>query len=250
MNEQLTNESKRRWNEFADDYAQMTKKYGDLHKEVLLTPNLLMLIGEIKGKTVLDAGCGEGYLSRLLAGYGAIVTAVDFSDRMIELASERTTEEESIQYDQANLENLSQFTDSQFDAVVSNMVIQDVSDLSMALNELYRVLKSEGHFVFSILHPCFITPESRWEKDEQGEKLHWKIDDYFKERQFEQRFGTNDPVFAFHRTVSTYINTLIKTGFTVEELVEPKPSREQIEQYPSFEEDLRKPDFFVFKVKK
>ncbi|MCC5893987.1 MAG: class I SAM-dependent methyltransferase [Alkalibacterium sp.] len=249
MTEYLTNESKRRWNEFADDYAQMTKKYGDLHKEILLTPNLLTLIGEVKDKTVLDAGCGEGYLSRLLAGNGATVTAVDFSERMIELAVERTTEED-IHYGQANLENLSEFTEGQFDAVVSNMVIQDVSNLSAALNELYRVLKIEGCFVFSILHPCFITPESRWEKDEQGEKLYWKVDDYFKEGQFEQRFGTKDRVFAFHRTVSTYINTLIKTGFTLEEVVEPKPSRDQIEKHPDFEEDLRKPDFFVFKVKK
>lgn len=250
MDELLTNESKRRWNEFADDYAQMTKKFGDLHKEVLLTPNLLTLIGDVSGMTVLDAGCGEGYLSRLLAEKGANVTAVDFSDRMIELAVARTAEEEAIQYKQANLENLSQFTDGQFDTIVSNMVIQDVSDLSVVLNELYRVLKTGGYFVFSILHPCFITPESRWEKDEQGKKLDFKVGDYFKEGQFEQRFGIKDPVFAFHRTLSTYLNTLIQTGFIVEKVVEPKPSRKQIEQYPEFEEDLRKPDFFVFKVKK
>lgn len=250
MDEQLTNESKRRWNEFADDYAQMTRKYGDLHKEVLLTPNLLRLIGVVEGKTVLDAGCGEGYLSRLLAGKGANVTAIDFSDRMIELAEERTTSKESIQYEQANLENLTHFSDDRFDAVVSNMVIQDVSDLTKTLNELYRVLKSGGHVVFSILHPCFITPESGWEKNEKDERLNWKVDHYFKEGKFEQRFGAEDPVFAFHRTLSTYISTLIRTGFSIEEVVEPMPSKEQIEQYPEFEEDLRKADFIVFKVKK
>lgn len=250
MTEQLTGESRRRWNAFADDYVQRTKKFGDLHKEVMLTPNLLRLIGDVKDKAVLDAGCGEGYLSRLLAERGARVTAVDFSDRMIELAEERTTDVETIQYEQANLENLNQLADGQFDLVISNMVVQDVSDLPAALIELHRVLKSGGYFVFSILHPCFITPESQWEKNKQGEKLYWKIDDYFKEGQFEQRFGTADPVFGFHRTVSTYLNTLIKTGFIVEKVVEPKPSREQIDQYPAFEEDLRKPDFLIVKVKK
>lgn len=250
MDDHVSNESKRRWNGFADDYAQMTRKYGDLHKEVLLTPNILSLLGDVKDKTVLDAGCGEGYLSRLLSEKGATVFAVDFSERMLELADERTSSRDTVHYQQADLEHLECFSADRFDNIVSNMVIQDVSQLDKVLKELFRVLKPEGHLIFSILHPCFITPESGWEKNEQGEKLHWNVDHYFKEGQFEQRFGTEDKVFGFHRTLSTYFNTLIQTGFTIEEVIEPVPSKEQLDKHPNFEEDFRAPDFIIFKVKK
>lgn len=54
----------------------------------------------------------------------------------------------------------------------------------------------------------------------------------------------------FHRTLTTYINTLIQTGFTLECMVEPVPSKEMLEKYPSFEEDFRCADFMVFKLKK
>jgi len=54
----------------------------------------------------------------------------------------------------------------------------------------------------------------------------------------------------FHRTLTSYINMLIKTGFILECIVEPKPSKEMLKKYPSFEEDLRCPDFIVFKLKK
>lgn len=57
-----TDEAIRRWDRFADTYSANHFEQGDIHKEVFLNPTLFTLMGKVKNKRVLDAGCGEGYL--------------------------------------------------------------------------------------------------------------------------------------------------------------------------------------------
>lgn len=57
-------------------------------------------------------------------------------------------------------------------------------------------------------------------------------------------------MFLLHRTLTSYNNTIIKTGFQLEAVEEPRPSKEMLKKYPSFKEDLRCPDFIVFKLRK
>ncbi|WP_270179735.1 class I SAM-dependent methyltransferase [Alkalihalobacillus sp. CinArs1] len=239
------------WDNNARSYTNNYSEAGDLHREVFLNPALFSLIGEVEHKCVLDAGCGEGYLSRMLAQRGAIVTAVDYSRSMLEIANERTASHLPINYVHGNCEDLSTLKDASFETIVSNMVMQDLADHERALREMYRLLVDGGSFIFSILHPCFITPESGWEKDEQGEKLHWNVDRYFYEGVYEQRgLGEAGALFYYHRTLSTYLNSIIRAGFTIVKVVEPTPSEEILKKYPTFEEDFRCADFIVFQLRK
>ncbi|GAE32879.1 hypothetical protein JCM9152_4472 [Halalkalibacter hemicellulosilyticusJCM 9152] len=182
-----TEEAIKRWDAFADKYSKSHSEQGDLHKEVLLNPTLFSLLEDVENKKVLDAGCGEGYLSRMLFESGATVTAVDYSARMLEIAKERTPKEWPIDYRHGNCEDLNILEHKSFDLIVSNMVIQDLANYEKAFQEMYRLLVNGGTFLFSILHPCFVTPESGWEKTESGEKLHWNVDKYFYEGMYEQR---------------------------------------------------------------
>ena len=52
----------------------------------------LQVVGDVCGLTVLDAGCGEGYLSRILASRGANVTGIDISPRLVEMARAKDPE--------------------------------------------------------------------------------------------------------------------------------------------------------------
>ncbi|MCM3169878.1 class I SAM-dependent methyltransferase [Peribacillus frigoritolerans] len=251
MNQNIgTEEAIKRWDSFADTYSANHTEQGDLHKEVFLNPTLLSLMETVRNKNILDAGCGEGYLSRILARSEATVTAVDYSSRMIEIAKGRTPNDLLIDYRQGNCEDLNSLEDKSFDLIVSNMVIQDLANYEKAFQEMYRLLVDGGCFIFSILHPCFVTPESGWEKTKDGKKLHWNVDKYFYEGVYEQGLGDKEKMLFFHRTLTSYINTLIKTGFILECIIEPKPSKEMLEKYPSFEEDFRCADFIVFKLKK
>ncbi|PRO66418.1 class I SAM-dependent methyltransferase [Alkalicoccus urumqiensis] len=241
-----TNESIRRWNTFAEAYAAAHHEEGDLHKEVLLNPVLHRFLGDADGKDILDAGCGEGYFSRQLAAAGAVVTAADASSRMLAIAGERTDPAAPIHYIQENAETLASLNSRTFDAVISNMVMQDLGDIEEAFGAVHRVLKNGGAFVFSILHPCFISPGGGWVKNDAGEKLYWKTDRYFEEGVYEQPFGTEENMLLFHRTLTTYIMTLLRAGFTLKAVEEPKPSPAMLEKYPAFQEDLRCADFIVF----
>ncbi|MDA1478006.1 class I SAM-dependent methyltransferase [Bacillus changyiensis] len=245
-----TEEAMKRWDRFADTYSQNHTEHGDTHKEVFLNPAIFSFIETITNQNVLDAGCGEGYLSRMLAKSGAHVTAVDYSARMIEIAKKRTPQDLQIHYQQGNCEDLHFLEDHSFDLIIANMVIHDLANYEKAFREMYRLLRDQGTFIFTILHPCFVTPESGWEKTEEGKKLHWNVDQYFYEGAYEQRLGDQEKMLFFHRTLTSYINTLMKTGFRLEGIIEPKPTEELLKQYPSFEEDFRCPDFIVFKVKK
>ncbi|MGD2250880.1 MAG: class I SAM-dependent methyltransferase [Candidatus Methanofastidiosia archaeon] len=239
------------WNTHAESLAALYTAQGDRHREVLLNHVLLSLLGSVKDNRILDAGCGEGYFSRILAGKGAHVVGVDYSQNMLDIAKKRTSAEYAIQYYYGNLEDLSFLKSESFDIIVSNMVLQDLSDYKKALQEMYRLLIREGVLIFSISHPCFITPESGWVK-KNGKKLFWKVNHYFEERVFEQPWpmDAQDGVLLFHRTLTSYFKAIKKAGFVVEEIVEPKPSQKMIQKYPEFEHDLRMCQFLVFKVKK
>ena len=242
----------KRWDTHAEVLTAQFTSEGDLSRKVLLNPVLLSLLGPVKTKRVLDAGCGEGYLSRILADKGATVVAVDYSWKMLEIARKRTPAEYAITYYYGNCEDLSFLKDESFDIIVSNMVLQDLFDYEKAMNEMYRLLIKKGAFIFSILHPCFSTPESKWIKNEKGEKLYWKVDRYFDETVREHPWppGVKNGVLLFHRTLTSYFSVIKKVGFTLEELIEPKPSQDMIQQHPYFKDDLRMCQFLVFKLRK
>ncbi|APB68898.1 class I SAM-dependent methyltransferase [Paenibacillus polymyxa] len=252
MNKWDTEEAIRRWNMHAENFTAKYTEEGDRSREVLLNPALQACMGPLGGKKVLDAGCGEGYLSRKMAKVGALVEAVDYSTEMLRLAKERTPSALGITYHHGNLEKLQMFGDQSFDLIVSNMVIQDLAHYEQAIAEMQRLLVPGGRFIFSILHPCFQTPQSGWVKDETGKKLYWKVDQYFNEGPLEQAipYDQEEKILYFHRTLSSYVQTIIEAGLLLEGMIEPKPSAEMLEKYPHFHEDLNVSNFLIFTTRR
>lgn len=250
MNQWDNKEAIKRWDEYADEMSKAYSRDGDLNRKHLLNPAIFSLIDNIKNKKILDAGCGEGYLSRLLAERGASVVGVDYSKNMIQAAKTKTNRTLNIEYIHGNCEQLDFLQDNSFEIVVSNMVIHDLANYQKAFTEVYRLLQKDGLFVFSILHPCFDTPNSGWVKNEDSEKLFWKVDRYFEEGPNEQRSTSENKLLWFHRTLSSYFNALIETGFIVESLIEPKPSKDDIKVHGDFKTFLKMCHFLVFKARK
>lgn len=251
MSKLSAEEAAKRWDENAEIYAELTKRYGDINKEVLLTPNLLEMLGDLAGKRVLDAGCGEGFLSRLMTERGASVLAVDYAEGMLAIARERTPPDLGIDYRLANLEKLDGLQAETFGLVVSSMVIQDLPDYEAAIAEIYRVLHSGGRCVMAIAHPCF-SSDGAWERGADGRKLYWKVDNYFDERPVEMHWPpeAKSKLIYFHRTLTSYFRAFKSAGFEIMDLLEPAPSPEAIEKYPHFADDLRMTHFLIFNLGK
>ena len=181
-------------------------------------------------------------------GKGAKVTSFDFSRKMVEVA-ERKTKGLDIEIFQADFQDLKTINDNYFDIVISNMVIHDLPDHTKAINEAYRVLKHGGVFVFAILHPCFDTPGSGWIRDDEGNKLFWKVTKYFEQGRFDQASSVGSSrVLMFHRTLSSYFKTLRQCGFIVDEMVEPEPTSAAIEAHSDFINYKNMCHFLLFKA--
>ena len=235
----------RRWDDNADVWTEHVRKGWDSYREHLNNPAFLKLIGNIKGKTVLDAGCGEGYNTRIFARMGAIMTGIDVSARMIEHA--RLAEQKEplgIRYEAASFADLAIIKDESFDTVVSTMALMDSPDYEKAIAEIYRVLRNNGDFFFSISHPCFMTKGFGWVTDRDGNQEKLTVSGYFSKShrverwQFSQapeeaRNGVQQfAIPVFPRTLAEYINPLAEAGFVIKKIVEPRPSAGDCKEYP------------------
>lgn len=244
------------WEENAEFFAALIANRGTPHHRKILNPCIDALLGDLSGKRLLDAGCGEGYLSRCYTERGARVTGVDFSERLIRNA-ERLTSDMSVDYRVANICELSDFQERSFDAVLCNLVILNVPCAQEAISEFYRLLDRGGVLVMSIVHPAFdFYGPGEWEMGKKNQEtgrregLYFKMDNYFDERTYERYWRSREgerfpePITFFHRTISSYVDFLISAGFEITNLEEPVP----IEQDQFFDRERRIPFFIVFRA--
>jgi 2-polyprenyl-3-methyl-5-hydroxy-6-metoxy-1,4-benzoquinol methylase len=226
------------WSKAADGWWGQYGEFGDTNRRYIIDPALLRILGNIDGKRVLDAGCGNGYLCRLLSKRGARVVGVDVSERAIELAKVAESEEpRGVEYYVRSLSDLSIFKKNTFDFVVSNIVLCDLQNLKHAISELHRVLKIDGKLVFSIMHPCFTSPPIHgWVKkpldsDKLEDWLYWKVDRYFERSTEVWKQGSIPSLYGFHRPLSDYMKILIENKFMLTDFEEPVPLKKDIEEH-------------------
>jgi SAM-dependent methyltransferase len=226
------------WDRFADTWNDRYSEFGDKNRQYLIDPCVFRVLGDVEGRRVLDAGCGNGYLSRLLSRKGAEVVGVDLSKRFIEIAESLEQKKPlGIEYRVGSVCDLSMLDDCSFDFVVCNIVLDDLQDLDRAGREVYRVLKVGGKLVFSILHPCFTSPPVHgWVREpvdthRKGEWLYWKVDRYFERSVGEWRYYDHPSLYSFHRPLSDYMKLLLENGFRITDFEEPVPDEKDVEEH-------------------
>lgn len=127
---------------------------------LLVWPAVERLLQPRAGDRLLDVACGNGLTSRRLANVKASVTAFDFSEAMINLARKRNGQA-GIDYrilDATNREELLELGAISFDGALCNMALMDIADIKPLMDALARLLRPNGRFVFSVVHPCFNNP--------------------------------------------------------------------------------------------
>ena len=242
------------WEEIASGWAERVRTGTDHNRVYLLDPATMQVLGDVSGRRVLDAGCGEGRFARMLAERGAQVTAVDLSAKMIELAREEERAHPlGIRYEVADLAELSCLADGEFDLALAYLSLFDVKDYEAAIREVARTLIPEGRFVFSISHPCFFTPNSGWETTvpnsfRDKDRLFFKVDDYFPAGEVRFRMWPTAPAetINYHRPLSDYAHSLRTAGFVIRDIVEPTPDPVLIEKLDYWRGFVRISPFIIF----
>jgi len=153
------------WNANAAAWTEMSRAGFDRYRDLVNTPGFFALLPAVDGLTCLDLGCGEGHNTRLLAGRGARVIAVDIAESFIAAAA--GIPHQGIRYlvgDGALLP----FRAASFDAVTAFMSLMDVADPERTLREVARVLRPGGFVQFSVLHPIMSAPVGHWSRTRPG----------------------------------------------------------------------------------
>ncbi|HEU5344911.1 MAG TPA: class I SAM-dependent methyltransferase [Ktedonobacterales bacterium] len=219
------------------DWYDAYLRENPLYAEVIL-PGMLALVGDVTGQAICDLACGQGFIARELARRGARVTGADLSEKLLALAQRyEASEPLGIRYLLTDAQDGAALPSAAFDGVTCGMALMPIADLRAALQTVRRILKAGGWFVFSITHPCYQTPRSRWVTREDGGAAR-EVSGYFDERYWTSAnsSGVRGQVGEYHRTLATYLNTLIEAGLALERLAEPQAAGRSAQAVPGARE--------------
>jgi ubiquinone/menaquinone biosynthesis C-methylase UbiE len=206
-------------------------------------PALRDLLPELKGQRVLDLGCGFGWFCRWARQAGAsLVQGIDVSEKMLARARAETPDA-AVAYTRADLERLELQPES-FDLVYSSLAFHYIETLDGLLSQVHRALVPGGSLVFSVEHPVYTAPATpNWVVDDAGRKT-WPIAGYLQEGPRRTDWLAKG-VIKQHRTLATYLNMLLRLGFTLSHIEEWGPTDEQIAARPSLADERQRPPFLL-----
>jgi ubiquinone/menaquinone biosynthesis C-methylase UbiE len=211
-------------------------------------PELRSLIPDLRGKKLLDLGCGFGWVCRWAREMGAEdVKGVDVSEKMLARANE-FPRDPAITYLQADLETLELPADT-YHVVFSSLTLHYLKNLQALVAQVYRTLTPGGSFIFSAEHPIWTAPRNpKFIQDSEGESI-WPLDGYLDEGT-RIRNWLADGVEKQHRTLSTYITILLHARFTLSAIEEWGPGLELIKEMPQWANERKRPMFFLVRATK
>jgi len=188
-----------------------------------ILPILLDLLGDVDGKAVLDAGCGEGFLARILAARGARVTGTDLSPRLIAVARGRDPQE-TIAYRVADLSKPVPDLVGRFDRIGSHLVLNDVADHRGFAATLVAVTRPGGRAVIALNNPY-------------SSLVRGHLTDYFASGSRAVYGGMTavlgGEVGYYHRTLGDYLDAFLDAGWRVAKLADvPAAPRDDLSLPP------------------
>lgn len=182
-------------------------------------PPVFELCGDVRGKDIVDLGCGEGYCARILMENGAAsLHGIDISQKMIEAAQAVAGEDTRYHYQTGTVTDLP-FEANRFDLALGVFVFNylDIAQSLQTMKEAWRVLKPGGLFVFSVPHPAFPLARREHEKPfyfDFGDKGYFTARNHRTFGRIFRRDGQELPVEMNHKLVEDYMECLREAGFT------------------------------------
>jgi SAM-dependent methyltransferase len=176
-------------------------------------------LGDVRGRAVLEVGCGAAACGRWLAAAGAHAVSLDISAGMLRhaVAGNAATGLHPALV-RASADQLP-FADESFDAACSAFGgVPFVADAGAVFREVARVLRPGGPWVFSVTHPM------RWIfPDDPGPTGLTVVQSYFDRTPYLEVDGDGNATYVeHHRTLGDYVRQLAAAGLALEDLVEPE----------------------------
>ncbi len=203
----------------------------------------MAMLPDMSGRSVVDLGCGFGWFCRWAANAGAAnVLGIDLSTNMLARAAADTADER-ITYEQLDLDHLV-LPAAGFDFAYSSLTLHYLTDLDRLFATVYQSLRPGAGFVFSVEHPICTAPTNPGFVTDEAGLTTWPVNGYLREGPRTTNWLAPG-VVKQHRTITNYVRSLLRAGFTLVDLVEWGPSPEQIEDVPEWNVELERPYFLL-----
>lgn len=236
--------------EFFDNYKAMRDAKINAN-ELIEIPIIKKMIPDVKGKSVLDLGCGAGEMSRYLASLGAkSVLGIDISKNMIKEAK-LSTNYENVKFKICALEDINKIKDK-FDVVYSSLAFHYVQDYQKLMQDISGMLNENGILVFSQEHPLStstIYPQSGQKYIEVEGKRYFLLSDYNNTSKREMHWNI-DNVVKYHRNFEVLINGIIEAGMNILEVRESTADKKAIKLVEKYKYQKDKPYYVFIKAQK
>ena len=226
--QRLNEEVREIWDKNADYWNERMGDGNEFHR-TLIGPAQERLLDLQPGETVLDIGCGNGQFARRMAQLGARVLAFDLSPRMIDNARANTPEhQERVEYrviDATDGAALVALGKRRFDAAVCTMAMMDMADIDPLVSSLSSLLKAEGRFVFSVVHPCFnaaavklVAEQGTTERGDLVTRYAVAVSEYIHPKSAKGVAMKGQPAaqYYFDRPISALFNACFTSGFALD----------------------------------
>jgi SAM-dependent methyltransferase len=236
---------------FAEFWNDRTGKNGGIYKRLILDPLMFKIAGSLNDKTILDLGCGNGYLApKFVSQNPKKLILADISPHNLEFAKQKLNDSK-IEYLVQDVTVPWKIDDSSIDAIYSNLMFNEIESIDFAIKEAFRTLNQGGKFIFSVTHPSwdlFIYAQEKAGKESkkikglgsyfQRGKAEFMMDQkLIDDSELAKKYDEEFKVSHYHRTVADYFDALTKAGFVVKNLLEPELTEEFLKENSKFSQD-------------
>lgn len=211
---------KKGWDHVANWYDKLVGEIGHYYHKHVVIPNVLRILKGQKSGSLLDLGCGQGVLERVLPE-GIAYCGVDISKDLIKDAKARSKRSNS-SFIIGDITSELELSPTSFTSAALILAVQDIDDVEKVFQNAAKYLESDGTFIIVMNHPYYRIPrQSSWGIDPEKKIQFRRIDRYLTPLQVPIQTSPgkgvkSETVYHYHQPLSFYSRLLNKTGFTIE----------------------------------
>ena len=245
------------YNKYTVECAEKMRGGKNTKHTYLEKPAMYRKIPNLKGKEVLCIGCGTGEECEHIKSLGAKrIVGIDISKERINFLKKILP---SLEFHTMDMEKLN-FSDNSFDFIYSSLALHYSKDWPKIFSKVSKILKKNGTFLFSTHHPVKWGAEINkavYKKSflmgyQNNKYKEGKVfGDYLTTRKIDDILSENFKVTYYHRPISAMISDIIKSGFIINDFIEPKPLKSVLKVKPEFYKIYSKiPMYVIFEIRK